>query len=375
MRLLCFLAVTCVTFACAPTTDDGDGAVSSGRDVDGALDASPDGPALDGPAPDGPADAGRDLALDGPAEDGPSPDGPADAAHDLALDGPADGAPDGPPDAAPDMAVDAAVSCRAPIDCLDRFWDIRCVGHWSCTGLGCEEVCDDVGCGDGRCDPEGGESATSCFLDCRRDTACDDGTMPECPMPAPECDADEILAWHNGCHRCVNPDTCLPWGEPECAGDADCPPAEVCDPCGSSSCPVCADCVSACRAHGCETEPEPACDMVRPECGVGGVAVVREGCWVCVGLNACEPLPPDDCAAEGTSVPVIPNAPACCEGLEPIGCDRPIEGGCPPDPCVGAVVCADCGDNDCGPGENACNCPGDCGGLRGSPGRGEDPGS
>ena len=66
------------------------------------------------------------------------------------------------------------------------------------------------------------------------------------------------------------------------------------------------------------------------------------------------------CAAEGASVPVVPNALACCPGLSPIGCDRPDGQGMCPGGCDGATICARCGDGICGPGENLCNCAVDC---------------
>lgn len=63
----------------------------------------------------------------------------------------------------------------------------------------------------------------------------------------------------------------------------------------------------------------------------------------------------------GGNVPVAPDAPECCEGLAPIACGAPgPEGVC--EPCVGASVCAACGDGVCGAGENICNCAQDCGG-------------
>ena len=60
----------------------------------------------------------------------------------------------------------AAPVCEAPVDCLGELWDVRCVGHWSCDEGACDEVCDDVGCGNRRCEPDRGESAESCPLDC-----------------------------------------------------------------------------------------------------------------------------------------------------------------------------------------------------------------
>lgn len=91
-----------------------------------------------------------------------------------------------------------------------------------------------------------------------------------------------------------------------------------------------------------------------------------------------EGTPPDaspdqgggDCVPAGGAIPVIPNAPSCCPGLQPIGCDRPApDGACPPG-CVGASICAACGDGLCGAGENPCNCVLDC-----PPARGCDDGS
>lgn len=67
------------------------------------------------------------------------------------------------------------------------------------------------------------------------------------------------------------------------------------------------------------------------------------------------------CAAAGESVPVVPGALPCCEGLEAISCDRPGPDGICPEGCAGAVICAACGDGVCGAGENACNCAIDCG--------------
>ncbi|MEA3343531.1 MAG: hypothetical protein U9Q92_05160 [archaeon] len=70
---------------------------------------------------------------------------------------------------------------------------------------------------------------------------------------------------------------------------------------------------------------------------------------------------PSKCAGEGESVPVVLGAPECCEGLTKIGCEKPDNNGiCPTEPCVGASICAKCGNGVCGNGENKCNCPEDC---------------
>ena len=80
-----------------------------------------------------------------------------------------------------------------------------------------------------------------------RDTHCDDGTDVLCDMIPPVCRDFEILVVQNNCWVCVNPATCLPWGEPECdPSNDDCPDGFTCDPCGTSSCPFCDDCLPAC---------------------------------------------------------------------------------------------------------------------------------
>jgi hypothetical protein len=64
------------------------------------------------------------------------------------------------------------------------------------------------------------------------------------------------------------------------------------------------------------------------------------------------------CIPEGQTGAIYPDAPQCCDGLTSIGCDTPEGEQCTP--CVGGFICAKCGDGTCGPGENQCNCTGDC---------------
>jgi len=111
-----------------------------------------------------------------------------------------------------------------------------------------------------------------------------------------------------------------------------------------------------------------------------GQELVEQFCDQCNGPSDCEGLPHDDCVGawgcsagkcgwacgtddcveEGGSVPVVPDAPECCPGLELIPCGGPNpDGTCNP-MCVGASICAYCGNNVCGKGENVCNCPVDC---------------
>lgn len=132
-----------------------------------------------------------------------------------------------------------------------------------------------------------------------RDTHCDDGVPLRCRIAVPECLPWEILAHQDGCYACVNPLTCHPWGEPGCRADADCPAGAACDPCGTSSCPRCDDCVAACAPHGCPTEPRAECDLPRPECAEGQVAIINDGCWLCVDEQTCRPPEPTECEAAG----------------------------------------------------------------------------
>ncbi|MEZ4475432.1 MAG: hypothetical protein R3F60_32485 [bacterium] len=104
-------------------------------------------------------------------------------------------------------------------------------------------------------------------------------------------------------------------------------------------------------------------DMGVPDMGVGDQGVADLGV-VDQGVPDAAPADagiPDAgaCVAEGDSVAVVPNAPACCPGLTPVGCGAPgADGQC--EECVGASICARCGDGVCGAGENACNCAEDC---------------
>jgi hypothetical protein len=202
-------------------------------------------------------------------------------------------------------------ACQSDQDCTPAQWCNPC-GTSSCPGcLDCVPACTAHGCetepaGELTCymaRPECSENGVAVIRDgcwmcvdrtsCSavRDESCDDGTVPTCDMVEPECGPHEILAHRRNCYQCVNPATCLPWGEAECLGDIDCPATDYCDPCGSSACPGCEDCVPACLPHNCPTEDQLICNAMRPECRESGVAVITSGCWECVDIISCEPLP------------------------------------------------------------------------------------
>ncbi len=126
---------------------------------------------------------------------------------------------------------------------------------------------------------------------CLRDTQCDDDSEVACDEGQPECGGGELAAIQGGCWECINARTCLPWGEPGCASDADCPPAEYCDPWGTSACLECAEAIAACSDHDCDTGAAVNCLEGRPDCGEGAVSVIRAGCWVCVDRDSCERVP------------------------------------------------------------------------------------
>ena len=52
---------------------------------------------------------------------------------------------------------------------------------------------------------------------------------------------------------------------------------------------MCDDCLAACVPHGCDTEMDLMCWCARPDCGDNAVAIIFEGCWICVYFETCEP--------------------------------------------------------------------------------------
>ncbi|MBN2723924.1 MAG: hypothetical protein JXR95_07645 [Deltaproteobacteria bacterium] len=124
-----------------------------------------------------------------------------------------------------------------------------------------------------------------CVID--KDEDCNDGTQALCDMMEPVCEAGEILAVQNYCYACVNPTTCMGWGDNECLSDEDCSPNKYCNGCATSSCPDCDDCIGACIEHECPTEYFLTCSEDRPDCDTGEFAVIEEGCWSCTSEEMC----------------------------------------------------------------------------------------
>lgn len=234
----------------------------------------------------------------------------------------------------PEQSCADIPECESDVDCLPGAWCDPCATS-SCPGCDdCRAGCLPHGCpteaepecrarrpdcGDGRVAvvEEGCwicVDRQSCEPVTGRDERCDDGGALECHQARPECPDWEIASIQDGCWLCVNPETCRPWAEPGCAGDADCAPQQRCDDCARGSCPNCEDCVADCIDHGCSTQDYDAltCAMPRPDCNQG-VAVIREGCWVCVGLDACAPIERDTHCDDGTQVLCDMPRPSCEE--------------------------------------------------------------
>ena len=99
-------------------------------------------------------------------------------------------------------------------------------------------------------------------------------------------------------------------------------------------------------------------------------------CPVCPTGAACAPCMPNHCVdvgcvPEGGYIPgaISPDyknhmATECCQGLSVIEPSQRFDQNCNRVPIAGepSGVCSKCGNGVCGPGENKCNCPQDCGG-------------
>ncbi|MBW1809525.1 MAG: dockerin type I repeat-containing protein [Deltaproteobacteria bacterium] len=161
-----------------------------------------------------------------------------------------------------------------------------------------------------------------------------DGDFEECEPADIDCttssDCDELncLAYCSeaGKCRCEDP----------CADDEDC---------------YMLNCPAFCNNNG-ECECKIPCDD-DIDCGFISKCPSR-----CGDENYCVCI--EDCVGEGEGFEGEPTGDECCQGLTAIVYAEYFEGQCLFVDCL-CFVCTFCGDNQCGPGENPCNCAQDCG--------------
>jgi len=81
-------------------------------------------------------------------------------------------------------------------------------------------------------------------------------------------------------------------------------------------------------------------------------------------LSWCEVIEEEICVKEGEMISIMPTSSGvsgkkCCEGLTESVSYAEINNECAPE--MDVAICINCQDGTCGPGENKCNCPEDCG--------------
>ncbi len=110
--------------------------------------------------------------------------------------------------------------CMNAVDCSNKDWDVRCMGHWSCERSVCIAQCDSDLCGDNRCDRINGETIDSCPQDCREqppvcgNRICETGEWDSCPI-----DCQQDLCGNGRCDDGETVDNC----------PADCTNGESCE--------------------------------------------------------------------------------------------------------------------------------------------------
>ena len=214
--------------------------------------------------------------------------------------------------------------------CIDNWW--QTCGNGTC-GTGedkctCEQDCPD-------CTPAGKTAPVIPGAACCPDlTGVNPGSVPQpdgsCPTELP---VGGLL-----CTDCGN-GTCEEW-ENHCNCPQDCsPPGPTCgngwlDPQEDSQC-------------------EPSLNY--DKCPLKGLVCDQQNCRCVAGGSSSAQA----CIQEGKTGPVVQFPPPCCAGLQQISSDRVGPNGS----CLltgGSFTCARCGNGQCGPGENLCNCPQDC---------------
>ncbi len=235
---------------------------------------------------------------------------------------------DDTPDAGDDVPFEPPTPCDDDSECAPAEVCVPCAGP-SCEG------CKD--CVQG-CAPH----------------ACPTEPQPACDQGRPDCGEGALAVVRDGCWVCVDGMTCEDDPTPppvRCQVDAECPATDYCDPCAGSSCPECDDCLAGCLPHACETQPEAACDEGRPNCGDGNLAVVRDGCWVCVDRRTCRPANVErDLRCDDGDALVCNQEPPTCQDFEILS----IQSGC--FECVNPETCRPWGEAQC---RRDAECPND----------------
>jgi len=226
-------------------------------------------------------------------------------------------------------------------------------------------------CGDELCNI--GETCETCPGDCGECPVCGNGEVEEpeeCDdgniEPDDGCDENCMFEIQDDCgngacdegeNPCTCEEDCLV-GDGTCCEGSDCPQPE-CGPC----------CVVECVDYQC-TEPiwlDDCCWNEKCEDGEDADSCPEDcfcGNGTCDAGETADDCPDDcqgqeDCVKEGLPLPDVDDE--CCPGSEVLNSNWIPEGGeCNGTFCY-APVCANCGNGTCGPGENYCSCPDDCG--------------
>lgn len=117
---------------------------------------------------------------------------------------------------------------------------------------------------------------------------------------------------------------------------------------------ICAVLLTSCTSS---SEQKPHADSSPDsECTGAAGEIPGENCYPATAI-----VKKGACRNEGESFEGKSLGESCCKGLTPIDSTYPSpQGKCMRSAPPSVMVCAQCGNNICGKGENMCNCPADC---------------